>query len=71
MNMNKKPGSTCTWFQVCPLKRYFEKGLLDKRWIEDYCFSNFSLCIRKLMEDKREYHPDNMLPDGTIDHNLR
>jgi len=61
----------CKWFEVCPLKRYYEQGKLDKKWIEDYCWMNNPNCIRKKMEEKGEYHPDNMLPDGTVDKSLR
>ena len=61
----------CNWFDVCPLKRFYEQGRLDKKWIEDYCWGDYSRCIRKKMEEDGEYHPDNMLPDGAIDENLQ
>ena len=61
----------CSWFDVCPLKRFYEQGKLDKKWIEDYCWGDYSRCIRKKMEEDGEYHPDNMLPDGAIDENLQ
>ena len=61
----------CTWFTVCPLKKFYEQGKLDKEWIEVYCWGDFSQCIRKKMEEDGAYHPDNMLPDGTIDISLR
>ena len=61
----------CHWFDVCPLKRFFEEGKLDRKWVEDYCFSNNPNCVRKKMEENGEYHPDSMLPDGTIDGNLK
>ena len=57
----------CKWFDVCPLKIYYEQGKLDRNWIEHYCWSNNPNCVRKMMEEKGEYHPDNMLPDGKID----
>ncbi len=66
-----KSKSICVWFQVCPLKRCYEQGKLDKKWIENYCLGNYLKCIRKKMEEKGAYHPDNMLPDGTIDENLK
>ncbi len=56
----------CKWYDVCPLKRFYEEGRLDKRWVEDYCWSNYSNCVRKKMEEENVYHPDNMMPDGTI-----
>ena len=61
----------CKWFGVCPLKRFYEEGRLDKKWVEDYCWGNYSKCARYKMEEDSAYHPDNMLPDGTIDGNLK
>jgi len=61
----------CCWFNVCPLKEFYQQGKIDKRWIEDYCRGNYSECIRKRMEDEGVYHPDNMMPDGTIDNKLQ
>ncbi|NIA03934.1 MAG: uracil-DNA glycosylase [Nitrospiraceae bacterium] len=58
----------CKWFEVCPMKRYYEEGLIDKHWLDKYCLSdnNWINCKRYQMEEKGEYHPDNMLPDGTL-----
>ncbi|RKY80369.1 uracil-DNA glycosylase [candidate division KSB1 bacterium] len=61
----------CKWFEVCPMKFYYERGLLEKHWIEDYCFNNYLSCIRYKMEESGKYHEDWMLPDGTIDENLK
>ena len=62
---------TCKWFPVCPMKMYYEAGKLDKKWIEQYCKGNFKKCIRYKMEEEGKYHPDWMLPDGTIDESLK
>ncbi len=56
----------CKWFSVCPMKRFYEQGKLDKKWIEKYCKGDWSSCVRYRMEERGEYHPDSMLPDGTI-----
>ncbi|RLG20892.1 uracil-DNA glycosylase [Candidatus Micrarchaeota archaeon] len=61
----------CKWYSVCPMKRFYEEGKIDKHWIEDYCFGDFRKCKRYQMEEKGEYHPDNMLPDGSIDESLK
>ena len=61
----------CEWFDVCPLKHFYEQGKLDKKWIEEYCWQDNPGCIRKRLEEGGVYHPDNMLPDGTIDETLR
>jgi DNA polymerase len=52
------------------MKRYYEKGLLDKKWVELYCKGNWEGCIRYHMEENGEPHPDYMLPDGTLDKTL-
>jgi len=51
---------------VCPMKRYFEEGKLDIKWIDGYCKGNYHRCIRREMEEEGKYHSDNMLPDGAI-----
>jgi len=53
------------------MKRFYEKGLLDKSWIDRYCKGEWKQCVRYRMEAKGEYHPDHMLPDGTLDPSLR
>ena len=61
----------CKWFEVCPLKRFYEQGKLDKKWIENYCQRNFLKCGRYQMEEKNIYHPDNMMPNGAIKKDLK
>lgn len=63
--------SECKWYNVCPMKRFFEEGKLDKKWIDGYCKGNYHRCIRRKMEEEGRYHPDNMLPDGTINEELK
>jgi len=60
----------CKWYPVCPMKRFYEKGKLDKKWIELYCRGDWESCVRYQMEEKGEFHPDWMLPDGTLDEKL-
>ncbi len=60
----------CKWYQVCPMKYFLEKGILERTWINEYCFSNWEKCVRYQMEERGIYHPDNMLPNGEIDENL-
>ena len=60
----------CKWYQVCPMKYYFEMGKLDKKWITNYCKGDWQSCIRFFKEEHNIYHPDNMLPDGTVDAKL-
>ena len=61
----------CKWYDVCPLKFFYEKNRLDKKWVEDYCLGDFSKCVRYKMEEEGSYYPDNMMPDGTIDGKLK
>jgi hypothetical protein len=52
------------------MKWFFENGKLDEKWVNDYCFGDWTKCVRYEMEESGKYHPDNMLPDGCIDFNL-
>ena len=61
----------CKWYQVCPMKRFYENGKLDKQWIDNYCHGNWKICIRFKMEENGEYHQDWMLPDGSLDEKLK
>ena len=60
----------CKWYQVCPMKSFYEQGKLDKKWIENYCKGNWQDCVRFFKEENGIYHPDNMLPNGEIDKSL-
>lgn len=61
----------CRWYPVCPMKRFYQAGRIDKYWIETYCNGNNTECVRYQMEERGEYHPDLMLPDGTCDESLK
>jgi hypothetical protein len=63
--------SVCKWYYICPIKRFTEQGKLERYWIENYCLVGNRDCIRYQMEEKGEYHPDNMLPNGEIRENLK
>ncbi len=62
--------SECKWYPCCPMKYFYEDGMLDKKWIDRYCKGNWEKCIRYWKEERGEPHPDEMLPDGTIDDSL-
>ena len=54
------------------MKRAYDKGLLDKKWIEDYCWNNGKGCVRKKRFEEEGYvSPDYVLPDGTQDQKLK
>ncbi len=67
-----KTGSNmCKWYPVCPVKRFDDSGIIDKKWVKSYCKGKWKTCIRFQMEEKGEYHPDWMLPDGSLDLKLK
>jgi uracil-DNA glycosylase len=56
----------CRWQAVCPIGRATERGELPDTWIRTYCFGDWSVCVRYQMEEQGRYHPDTLLPDGTM-----
>ena len=60
----------CKWYPVCPMKLFYENGLLEGEWIELYCKGDWESCVRYHLEESGESHPDWMLPDGTIDEKM-
>jgi len=65
--MNNPP---CFWYPVCPMKCFYESGLIEEHWVRDYCWAGNPDCVRYQMEAKGLPHPDNMLPDGSIREDL-
>jgi len=63
--------SECKWYEVCPMKRFYERGILDTKWVELYCKGDWQSCVRYEMEENGEEHPDWMLPDGNIEKELK
>lgn len=63
---------TCKWHGCCPVNRFTREGLLERHWVEKYCLAEHGheRCVRYAKEAAGEPHPDNMLPDGTIDPRL-
>jgi len=63
----------CRWYdQTSGMKRAYDKGLLDKKWIENYCLNGGKNCIRKKrFEEEGFVSPDYVLPDGTVDEKLK
>jgi len=53
------------------MKRFYEEGKLDKKWIEKYCKGDWKSCVRYQMEEKGEPHSDWMLPNGRVDDSLK
>jgi len=61
----------CRWYFMCPLKQFYGEGKLDREWIELYCKGDWEGCMRYKMEERGKPHPDNMLPDGSVDESLK
>ena len=57
---------TCKWYPVCPIRIFTEEGKIPKKWVTQYCKGEWWNCVRYQMEEKGEFHPDCMLPDGSI-----
>ena len=53
------------------MKRYYERGVLAEKWVTNYCHGDWLKCIRYQMEERGEYHPDWMLPDGSLAEELK
>lgn len=64
-------GKICKWYEVCPIKRFYEQGKLEKEWVEKYCKGDYQGCARYWFEEKGETHPDNLLPNGEIRKELK
>ncbi len=52
------------------MKKFYEDGHLDKKWVESYCNGGWDGCVRYQMEGRGEPHADWMLPDGSLDERL-
>ena len=61
----------CKWYQCCPIKYFVDHGMLEKKWVEDYCLIGNKKCIRYQKEESGEFHPDNLLPNGEIRKELK
>ena len=68
--MDSNPKKVCKWYEACPLKRFYEQGKLEKKWIDRFCKGDCESCVRYQMEEMGELHPDNMLPNGELKEDL-
>lgn len=48
------------------MKFFYSEGKLEKGWIDNYCKGDWKKCLRFRMEERGEFHPDYMLPDGSF-----
>ena len=63
----------CRWYdETSGIKRAYDKGWIDKKWVENYCWNGGKGCIRKYRFEKEGYvSPDYILPDGSISEKIR
>ncbi len=63
----------CRWYdETSGMKRAYDSGMLDIKWIRDYCWKEGSGCVRKKRFETEGYvSPDYVLPDGTVDEKLK
>lgn len=53
------------------MKRFYEEGKLERKWIEKYCMDDYKSCVRYKLEEAGIAHPDNMLPNGEVIKSLK
>ena len=60
--------SVCRWYnETSGVKRACDLGLIDKKWVEDYCWNGGRDCIRKRRYESEGFvSPDYVLPDGSV-----
>ena len=63
----------CRWYnKTSGVKRACDAGLIDIKWVEDYCLNDGKDCIRKRRFEEEGYvSPDYVLPDGSISEKVR
>jgi len=64
-------GDTCPYYSMCPVARAYERGIVDSDWANMYCKSNWKECARFQLEDPLSYEFEGVLPDGSIDEDLK
>ena len=63
----------CKWYnETSDVKRAADRGLIDNKWVEDYCLNGGKNCVRKKRFEQENYiSPGYVMPDGSIDENLK
>jgi hypothetical protein len=63
----------CVWYnETSGVKRAYDLGLIDKKWVEKYCWNGGEGCMRKKRFEEQGYvSPDYVLPDGTISERVK
>jgi len=63
----------CIWYNGSSgVKRACDAGLIDSKWVNDYCWQSGKECIRKKRFEEEGYvSPDYILPDGSISESVK
>ena len=57
----------CVWYNDSSgVKRAYDLSLIDRKWVESYCWNGGRGCVRKKRFEEEGYvSPDYVLPDGS------
>jgi hypothetical protein len=63
----------CRWYNATSaIKRAYDDGLIERRWVEQYCWKGGEGCVRKRRFEQEGYvSPDYVLPDGSESDQLK
>ncbi|MBN1681924.1 uracil-DNA glycosylase [Candidatus Bathyarchaeota archaeon] len=63
----------CIWYnETSGIKRVYDLGLIEDKWVKDYCLNGGIGCVRKKRYEKEGYvSPDYILPDGSISEEVK
>ena len=68
-----KRENLCKWYNTTSgVKRAYDLGLVDKKWVENYCWKGGKGCVRKKRFEEEGYvSPDYVLPDGSVSEDIK
>jgi len=63
----------CKWYnQTSAIKKAYQAGKIDQKWLKKYCWNNGKECLRKKRFEQENYiSPDYVMPDGSINEKLK
>ena len=71
--MEKEEKSLCPWYdQTSAIKRAYDKGEIDQKWVENYCWNGGKGYVRKKRFEEEGYvSPDYVMPDGSVNERIK
>jgi hypothetical protein len=63
----------CRWYnETSGVKRAYDLGLIEKKWVEEYCWEGGTGCVRKKRFEEEGYvSPDYVLPNGAVSERVK